>query len=211
MELLNTIGWRATGLRNRLSDQLWERRLGISTMGWQRVDAPDANPYATFAYRSIFRIIDALRLQPEDVFIDIGCGKGRVVCCAARYKARKIIGIDIDPNLCDAARMNLRRLRGRRSLTEIINQGAQEFYYDDCTAFFLFNSFGPTTVGAMLEAIARSLRRAPRRIRFAYVNPCHEQLLRQSSFLAEYDRWRRRPWTGLKFDVSFWRSVDRGE
>lgn len=210
MEPLDTIGWRITGLRNRISDRMWERRLNVQTMGWQSVNAPDANAYATFAYRSIFRIINALDPTPDDVFLDIGCGKGRVVCCAALQPAKRIIGIDIDKQLCDEARANSQRLRGRRAPIEIVNQGAQQFDYRDCTAFFLFNSFGAATVSAMLRAVEQSLQSNPRSIRFVYVNPFHRNIFEESAFLEEYANWRRRPWSGLKFDVSFWRSPSRG-
>ena len=76
MKVFDLIGWRATGLRNRLADRAWERRLGIHTVGTKEVHQPDANRFATFAYASINKILQDVRLQPEDVFVDIGCGKG---------------------------------------------------------------------------------------------------------------------------------------
>lgn len=207
MEWLNTIGWRVTGLRNRLSDQRWERQLGINTVGSVEVDRPDANRYATFAHDSIDAILDRLSLVPDDVFVDIGCGKGRVVCRAARRMVRQVIGIDIDAGLCEVARRNASIMKQRRSSIEIINLPAQEFDYRECTAFFLFNSFGAATLAKVLESIEASLRKSPRGIRFAYINPFHEHLLQGASWLRENGRLQRRPWSGLKFDVSFWKSL----
>jgi cyclopropane fatty-acyl-phospholipid synthase-like methyltransferase len=209
MSAIETLGWRLTGLRNRLSDRAWERRLNIRTQGSVEVNAPDANRYATFAYGSVFRVLDALELQPDDVYIDIGSGKGRVVCCAAQRRAARIIGIDIDPSLCAIAKRNATALKGAKTSIEIVNLGAQAFDYRDCTAFQLFNSFGPATVKQMLDAIAHSLRENPRPIRFAYVNPFHEDLFRACGFLEEHGRLHRTPWSGLKFDVSFWRTPRR--
>src|SRR6185503_18031305 len=206
MRLIDTFGWRITGAKNRLSDRAWEKKLGIRTEGPVEVNAPDANRYATFAYRSIESILDFLALEPEDVYVDIGCGKGRVVCCAARRKAKKIIGIDIDPGLCDAARENASHLRGAVTPIEVVNTGAQAFDYRECNVFQLFNSFGAVTVQKMLDAIRSSLKSNPRAIRFAYVNPFHEHLFRSCGFLEECGRFRRSPWSGLKFNVSFWRS-----
>jgi cyclopropane fatty-acyl-phospholipid synthase-like methyltransferase len=205
MNLLDTLGWRTTGALNRLSDRLWSQRLGIETSGTKDVHAPDANRYATFAFRSINLILDRLQLKPNDVFLDIGCGKGRVICCAAMRELQRVIGIDIDDQLCDIARSNANRLRNRRTPIEVICTGAQEFDYGDCTAMFLFNSFGAATVGAMLEAIDQSLRDKPRAIRMAYVNPFHDQLFEQHGSWERDGRLRRAPWSGLKFDVSFWR------
>lgn len=210
MSLIDTLGWRLTGLRNRLSDRVWERRLGIVTQGPMQIAAPDSYAYSTFAYRSIQLVLDRLALEPGDVFIDIGCGKGRVVCCAARRKAKKVIGVDIDPGLCEAARANAARLAGGVTPVEIVNAPAQEFDYRDCTVFQLFNPFGADTVRQVLDSVRASIKANPRRVRFAYVNPLHEHLFRNSGFLEEVHHFRRRPWSGLKFNVSFWRS-SRGE
>jgi cyclopropane fatty-acyl-phospholipid synthase-like methyltransferase len=179
------------------------------TGGYQSVVATDANSYGTCAYRSIFAVIDRLELQPSDVFIDIGCGKGRVICCAALSRARKIIGLDIDKALCEAAEANVRRLQGARTPIEIVNASATEFDYRDCTVFVLFNPFGAATVGKTLDAIKSTLAEQPRELRFGYVNPFHDFLFEDSGFLKCYDRWERRPWSGLKFNVSFWRTSGR--
>jgi len=210
MPLSHTIGWKATGLRNRIVDRWWERSLGIDTKGVKDVNQPDANRYATFAYSSILKIIDHLDPGPEDVFVDIGSGKGRVVCCAAMRPIKRVIGIDIDRDLCGIARENAGQMRARRSPIEIIESAAQQYDYKDCTKFFLFNSFGAATLQLVLQSISNSLTNNPRSIRFAYVNPMYERLLQELSFLECFDRWERRPWTGLKFDVSFWRSTRRG-
>jgi len=210
MEFLNTLGWRTTGLINRLSDRRWERTLGIDTEGSQEVDRPDANRYATFAHHSIEVILARLALKPDDVFVDIGCGKGRVVCRAARHRIKQVIGVDIDKNLCQQAEQNAARLKGANAPIRIVNLPAQEFDYDDCTVFLLFNSFGAATLEQVLATIERSLAKQPRAIRFAYVNPFHERLMQQSTWLEEYDRFARQPWSGLKFDASFWRTPGSG-
>lgn len=206
MAFLDVLGWKVTGLRNRLADGVWERRLSIHTRGVQDVNQPDANRYATFAYSSIMKILQRLRLQPDDVFVDIGCGKGRVVCCAALLNLRKVLGVEIDEGLCEQARENAGRMRGRRAPVEVVHAGAQEFDYRQCTAFFLFNSFGAATLEMVLSSIAQSLQANPRPVRFAYVNPFHDELLASVPDFERYDRWERRPWSGLKFDVSFWRN-----
>jgi len=208
--MIDILGWRTTGLRNRFSDRRWERRLGINTEGSQEVNRPDANRYATFAHRSIEMILNRLALNADDVFVDIGCGKGRVVCRAALRPIRQVIGVDIDADLCNAAEQNVKSLVGAKAPVRIINLPAQEFDYLDCTAFFLFNSFGASTLEQVLATIHRSLAANPRSIRFAYVNPFHEHLLKQVGWLEEYDRFARRPWSGLKFDVSFWRTPGGG-
>jgi SAM-dependent methyltransferase len=167
------LGSKAASLGNRLSDFLIEHRLSIRTAGRQPVSAPDAVPYSTFAYWSIQGVLDRLQLTSDDVLIDLGCGRGRVVCCAALRPARKIIGVDIDPDLCQQARLNAVRLRGRRTPVEIINSPAQDCDYSECTVVFMFNPFGRQTVSSVLAAIVDSIQRKPRSVRIGYVNPRH--------------------------------------
>ncbi len=40
-------------------------------------------------------------------FIDIGCGKGRVVLLASEYAFREVVGVELNPQLASVARRNL--------------------------------------------------------------------------------------------------------
>ena len=82
-------------LSARLNNLGWERRLGISTRGSVPVDFPDAHHYAAMQYSSIFEVLRFLSLSSSDTFVDIGSGKGRVVCCAARHAVAKVVGIGL--------------------------------------------------------------------------------------------------------------------
>lgn len=206
MNALDWAGWKATGARNRLVDRLWETRLGIETGGKLENPRLDANRYETFAYSSIRKILARLSVGPDDVVADVGCGKGRVVCCAALTPARKVVGIDIDAGLCARARANAARLRGRAAPVEVYALPAQEFDYRECTALVLFNPFGAATMELFLRSLADSLRARPRALRAAYVNPLHESVLARTPGFERYDRWDRAPWSGLKQNVSFWRA-----
>jgi SAM-dependent methyltransferase len=206
MSLRDFIGSGIASAGNRVHDQLLERRLNIQTRGEQAVDHADSVPYSTFAYATIFQVLDRLQLSPEDVLADVGCGKGRVTCAAALRTLRKVIGIDVDANLCDHARGNAQRMRGRRSPVEIACLPAQEFDYRECTALLLFNPFNFGTLRAVLDAVVHSQQINPRAVRLAYVNPRCEDVLREMPTFRQYDHWPLRPRSRLKFAVSFWRS-----
>lgn len=204
MRTLVRIGDKLAGAYNRLSDRISERRFDVQTEGLKNVDFPDAKKYAYVAYGSIFRILDRLQLRTEDVFVDIGCGKGRVVCCAATLAPRKVVGIDVEASLCEIARANAASLRGRRAEVEIVNLPAQQFDYRECTAIFLFNPFGENTLRETLASVERSIAEKPRKVRLAYVNPIHENVLRDSRVFSYAETWERRPISRDKFVVSFW-------
>jgi predicted RNA methylase len=191
-------------VRNRLADQLVERRLNIRTTGTREIDVVDAVGYSTFAYTGICRVLDRLCLDSNDHFVDVGCGKGRVVCAAALRSVRKVTGIEIDGALCEQARTNAAQLRHRRSPVEIIHGPAQEFNYRDCTAVFLFNPFNRGPLAAVLEAV-RTVRSRSGAMRLAYVNPRFDQAFAEADGFERYDHWPLRPASRLKFAVSFWR------
>src|SRR5213594_3991488 len=125
MNVIDLMGWRITGLRNRIADRFWERRLGINTQGAKDVHQPDSYRYVTLAYSSIMKILVHVRLLPDDVLVDIGCGKGRVVCCASRFDCKEIVGVDIDKGLCEIAQANAKAVIGRQTPVRIVNLAAQ--------------------------------------------------------------------------------------
>jgi 16S rRNA G966 N2-methylase RsmD len=177
----------AHSLKERLHNLYWERKFDITTNGVLDVNFPDANHYATMCYSTIHRVLDHLSLTPSDVFLDLGSGKGRVLCCAAHRQVKKVIGVEISKELCRIAEVNLARMRYRVSAVEVMNRNAQEFDFHGATAMFLFNPFGPSTVEAVLDQIERSRNSHPMRI--AYVNPLYDSILAQRKWLRPTTRW----------------------
>ncbi len=156
-------------------------------------------------YVTINRILDYLSLQPTDVFVDVGSGKGRVLCLAARYAVREVIGIEVVPELCRVAEKNSRRMRGRKSPIVIHNSRAQDFDYSKGTVFTFFNPFGAETLSIVLDRIHAGLEQSPRPIRLAYANPKHEAILSQRPWLDRYEMWLKEE-LGMEHSVTFYRS-----
>jgi predicted RNA methylase len=188
---------------------LWERRLGISTR------VPDHRPYdnehlnyVTVPYRLIFKILERLELRSHDVFIDLGCGRGRVCCCAARSAVSAVLGVEDVKELADSARANLDRMRGARAgLKQVICGKAQECQYSSATVIYMFHPFGPTVMKEVLLRIKQSLDLAPRGLRIAYVNPIHESVLDSTGWLKRYDHWGPDCLPERKRTVSFWQAT----
>ncbi|HUV63790.1 MAG TPA: class I SAM-dependent methyltransferase [Sedimentisphaerales bacterium] len=197
-----------TRLLLKFDNMLWEYRLGINSRGESFSTAEsDSIPYSTIPYRMIMKILRHLALEPSDVFVDIGCGKGRVLCCASRFRIRQVVGVEIDQDLCRAARHNTERVRGRQSPVSITHAAAQECDYRAGTVYYLFCPFGAATLNQVLARIRQSLQGEPRRIRIVYVNPMAEPLLERSGWLQMKDRWQMGNKFGLIHDVSFWQAA----
>lgn len=188
----------------RLNNLFWETALGISTRGIVDVHHPDSYHYATMSYFTIQKVLSFLSLQKEDVLIDIGCGKGRVLCLAARTPLQKVIGVDLSKELCEIARTNAERLRGRRSPIVVHNSNAEDFDYSQGTVFILFNPFGSLTLDTVLSKIHRDVHSHP--VRIAYANPAHDDVFAAHSWLQPYERWDKEK-LGLEHSVSFYQSV----
>jgi precorrin-6B methylase 2 len=195
-------------LWEKFCNLLWEYKLGINTRVMAQAPVPDSGHYVPHNYSLIWAILHSLPLSSSDVFVDIGCGKGRVICCAARFNIREVTGVEISKNLCEIAERNAVRLSRRRAPITIINTPAQDCDYLNGTVFYLFNPFGALTLRRVLLKIQLSLSAHPRFVRVVYVNPQHESLFHAHDWLELYDRWEPGRHPELAHDISFWRSKD---
>jgi cyclopropane fatty-acyl-phospholipid synthase-like methyltransferase len=187
----------------------WERRLGVDTRG--HVPAAGASgeqhDYSSLPYAAIFAVLDALALDPADVFVDLGSGKGRVLCCAARRPLRLVAGVEYAEDLCRLARENVARMHGRRAEVRVECGRAEDTDFTGVTVVYLYNPFGPETLSRVLDRLGRSLAQHPRALRLAYVNPEHEGPLETCGFLDCDRRWGRDTHKDVHHAVSFWRHV----
>jgi SAM-dependent methyltransferase len=193
-----------TAALNRTSDWWWERRLALRTTGRREVAFRDAERYEPVPYYLLARVFARLALGPADVFVDVGSGKGRVVAFAARLPLREVIGVEIEPELHQAAQENLARLRGRQAPVRLLCRSATEFDFRGVTAIGLFNPFNGPTMVAMLEAVRRSLVAQPRLVRIAYINAVCADVFAAQPWLQLTGAWEMSTWSRIKTPVYFY-------
>ncbi|MFZ2639456.1 MAG: class I SAM-dependent methyltransferase [Verrucomicrobiia bacterium] len=138
----------------------------------------DAARYEAVPYWLLKRIVQVVKPCPEDVFFDIGCGKGRALAMFALCPIRKCVGVEIDPALAQVAERNAASLKGRVASIEIRTENAAETDYSSGTIYFMFNPFGAATLDAVLKQIRESLVKQPRKICVVYYNPLYLDVLR---------------------------------
>jgi precorrin-6B methylase 2 len=172
-------------LLHRSESLFWEPWLGIRTrIAAHRGRQDDEhNSYQPSPYRSIFRVLRALDLRASDVFVDLGCGKGRVVCCAATQNVARVIGVEDIPELAAMAEENIRQMRRPHRSASIVATKVDGFDFREGTVFYMFNAFGPETLRRVLSKLERSLFDSPRTIRIAYLFPEHETVLHEQRWL----------------------------
>lgn len=141
--------------------------------------------YATIGYRNVRRILRVVNPGREDVFYDIGCGMGRILCVAALRPVRKCVGVELLEPLCEIARQNANSLRRRKAPIQIVRGDAATVDLSDGTIYFMFNPFGPDTLRDTLENIRCSLSRSPRAIKIVYYHAKHQCVLQDQNWLAK--------------------------
>jgi precorrin-6B methylase 2 len=193
----------------KINNIFWELRLGIVTRGLTSIDPADDEHihYGTVPYRTINAILDHLQLSSNDVFVDLGCGKGRVVCCSSLRRIRQSIGVEYSPDLSAIAQRNANRVKKKLSPIKIITIDAQQFDFTIGTVYYLFHPFGPKTLKNVIEGLHIGLQRLPRPVRIVYVNPVHHDVFKEYPWLVEYDRWEPRVDRSSEHQIQWWRNT----
>jgi hypothetical protein len=175
----------------RLGVGALERRARIRTHG--RVDLDELNlaslhrvHYEPSPWLALRRVLPQREVGPDDVLIDLGSGKGRIVYQAAkRYDLARVIGVELSAELTAAARENLAGRDGELRCTNIERVTADALEYelpDDVTIIYLANPFAGPVFAAVVQQMLASQQRRPRTLRVVYFNPVEEQQLLDAGF-----------------------------
>jgi predicted RNA methylase len=181
--------------------------LRLDTRGAVQPLTDEGVHYTPLPYPLIARMLRVLDLRSSDVFVDVGCGKGRVVCCACRLLVKRVVALELNRELLDQAMENARRVRGRRAPVEPVGISADEYEFSDATVVYLYNPFNARITGLVMEQLYRSYLQAPRTIRVVYANPVHESVLTQRGWLEKYAEWPPDDFPVFGYRVSFWRTL----
>jgi SAM-dependent methyltransferase len=153
----------------------YELRLGVDTRGIIRFPGQSADHgwYQPFGWRELGQCLYKRALGEDEVFLDAGCGKGRVVIQAARmHPFKRVIGFDLSPELIDIARRNIDtcRHRLRCSDAEVLVADASRWPVpDEVTLVFLYNAFFGDVLERFVDSVVASYDRRPRRLQLLYV------------------------------------------
>jgi SAM-dependent methyltransferase len=192
-------------------DSAVEWWLGVHTRGVVQLDqagAAAANRvwYAPSEWVPIWRSLTRLRVGSDDVCLDYGSGLGRVLVVARRLPFRRVIGVEVSPQLAVEARANLRRQRRRvrcRNAEVVEADAARWSLPDDVTIVYLYCPFTGPVFARAIDRVLESYDRRPRRMRVVYNNPYEHNYLLQTGRFRPMDaiggRWLGR---GEEADVA---------
>lgn len=119
-------------------------------------------------YEVLNRLFGQIEIRPDDVIVDVGCGKGRMVnWLMSRGHRNRIVGIEIIPEVAEFARARLKRY----PQVEIITGDATQLIPPEGTIFYLFNPFSEKLMEAFAERLAERVKAGGARPLVVYFNP----------------------------------------
>jgi len=117
----------------------------------------------------------------EFTFIDIGSGKGRALLMAADYPFRRILGIELLPELHRAAKENVGKYKSDSQQCFVIDclvgDGSEFAFPPEPTVLYLFNPLPESGLARMIANLEQSLREHPRAVFVLYHNSLLEHVL----------------------------------
>lgn len=112
--------------------------------------------------------LEMLKLNVNDVLIDIGCGDGRLVIEAARIHGLRAVGIEYDESLCDRANLGIIEA-GVVDRVSILHLDATVADISDATAIFIY--LVPEGIKAMLPKLLEALANGTRIVSYVFSLP----------------------------------------
>jgi SAM-dependent methyltransferase len=119
-------------------------------------------------------MLDRIGVEPRSTtFVDLGCGKGRVVLTAAQRPFARVVGVEISTELATIARANVVAYRSPPPLlapVEIVEGDATKIDLPDGDLLLhLYHPFETIVTELVLQRLQASLERSPRRVTIAYL------------------------------------------
>lgn len=157
----------------------FDEKFGVETAGNEDIFdmiIPPGTPRETQLYATrnqatppelFTQMIASSPLQPDgSLFLDVGCGKGRMLLLASDYPFATIMGVELATNLAVIAARNVERYRSQsqrcREIHVVAGDATQVEFPPLPTVLFMANPFvGPVLV-RFLERLEASLKTDPR-------------------------------------------------
>jgi SAM-dependent methyltransferase len=165
--------------RRVVSERLIERPRGIETgrvvdLDALGIESEERVRYEPSGWLDLRRALRRRDVGPDDVLLDLGSGKGRVVLAAARYPFKRVIGVELSEELSEVARRNLQAVQPklRCRAVELVTADVVDYEIpDDVTLVYLYNPFRGAVFDAAMRKLIASVDRHPRTVRVLYRTP----------------------------------------
>ena len=124
----------------------------------------------------------------EATFVDLGCGKGRVLLMASALPFARIVGVEFSPTLAAIARDNLTRYTGPRAAqhVDVLTEDATRYTFPSGPlVVFMYHPFDGVVMQRVVAQLERSLAERRRRIVVLYYKAVHGDVWEASKAFAK--------------------------
>ncbi len=161
--VLSVVDDYAFDRRHRLDTR---SEVAINDLDISDEDKQHADKYKPTRARYFRKIMAKLNLPREGVFVDVGCGKGRVLLLAAEHGFDQVVGLEISHALCEIAKRNVATFQEgtpTASSIKVVCTNILDYEMKDSeTVFFLYSPFDHAVTKSFLAMIRQSLKDHPR-------------------------------------------------
>jgi SAM-dependent methyltransferase len=190
--------------RGFIGANVFDRRQGTDTsrivdLATDGIHTEGRIPYVPSSWRNLPSALRHIPISDDDVFLDLGSGKGRVVLQAAKRPFKRVIGVELSTELHAIARANLEAVRPRLRCqdVELIEADITDYQVpDDVTIAYAYNPVRGELFEAAMNALIASHDRRPRPMHLLYRYPREHDLITASGrfdLLQTVTTWRPRP------------------
>jgi SAM-dependent methyltransferase len=157
-----------------VQDYFFDARYGLHTAEVIEVpgldigdqDKKHAVRYKPTRVRYFQELLSKCPLPRDAVFVDVGCGKGRVLLLAAKHGFRRCVGIELSPTLAETAKENAKKFSAHYPNSSPIeihcsNILAYSFHPEE-NIYHLYWPFDRHITIQFLDKLRTSLRMSPR-------------------------------------------------
>ncbi|MEO6406071.1 MAG: class I SAM-dependent methyltransferase [Ferruginibacter sp.] len=149
------------------------------------IDISHATMYMPASYDLLEQVFALPEIKSCNHLLDIGSGKGRILCVGAANGFNKVTGVEFSKEFCQQAKTNLEIIKQKNPRLDfnIILDDAFHFYIPptvDC--IFFFNPFDEIIMSGVANNIEESLADFPRKLLLVYLNPLHKDYFLKKGF-----------------------------
>ena len=174
-------------------DYDWDNRVNTTSaaVGWRnRLLGVFHSPYQPTEPLLFGEMLDSLRIDySRFTFIDLGSGKGRTLLMASMHPFRRVLGVELLPELHRQAEANIREFKSEaRKCAEVesLCADARTFALPlEPLLLYLFNPFLESGLAQIVTNLERWLQAHPQPVIVLYHNPLLANVLDASHFLTK--------------------------
>jgi 16S rRNA G966 N2-methylase RsmD/peptidoglycan/xylan/chitin deacetylase (PgdA/CDA1 family) len=140
--------------------------------------------YQATMKEAFITLMKAVPRTADDVFVDVGCGKGKMLYYAAQLGYAKCIGLELSALLVECAQANLQRMQ---LLSHVTLMQRNACFLDpnelaQANIFYLYCPFTEEIMADFVRALVESQKIRPRTLYIVYCNAQFQVSLRQNGF-----------------------------